>query len=111
MGAIQEAIKLYGADTFSRLHGLYSEHGYVYSEPSMLALARPCNSLEPHKWIETRDADAWWVELVVGKDALRHLYAHIPFPLAKIGWRRDFKSGHYPRFYNFYKLKDKLNGN
>ena len=108
MGAINDAFKLYGPD-FPRVHGIYLEHGYCYSEPTMLALARPCDSTKPHLWVGEKEADAWWIELVVGKDSLRHLYEHLPFPLNLIGWAREFKGKPQKRFYNFHKLKEKLN--
>ena len=103
MSAIQDALKLYGTD-FPRLHGLYLERGYCYSEPSMLALARPCNMADYKLWVEPHQADAWWVELVVGPGALGILYSHIPFALPNIGWRRDFKGDERPRFHDFHKL-------
>lgn len=107
MSAISKAFDLYGPD-FARMHGLYLEHGYCYSEPSMLALARPCISNEHERWVTREEADAWWVELVIGPNALSILYSHIPFPLSKIGWAREFKGKPQPRFYNYYKLKDLL---
>lgn len=108
MSAIQDALKLYGPD-FARLHGLYLERGYCYSEPNLLALARPCRVAKYQLWCEKDDADAWWVELVVGPNALRHLYSHIPFYLPRIGWRRDFKGDCRPRFYDFNRLALTLN--
>jgi len=74
----------------------------------MLALARPCDSKDYTRWIERDEADAWWVEIVIGDGALKALLGKIPFHLEKIGWRRDFKGGHYPRFYNFQRLKEKF---
>lgn len=103
MSAIQDAIKLYGND-FARLHGLYLERGYCYSEPGMLALARPCVEADYRMWVEPNQADAWWVELAIGRNSLGILYSHIPFALPKIGWRRDFKGDERPRFYDFYKV-------
>jgi hypothetical protein len=82
MSAIAEAIKLYGPD-FPRVHGLYLEHGYCYSEPAVLALARPCIQSDYKRWVGPEEADAWWVELVVGPLGLATLYSHIPFPLPK----------------------------
>ena len=74
----------------------------------MLALARPCISNDHERWVQPEEADAWWVQLVIGPDALSILYSHIPFPLSKIGWAREFKEKPQPRFYNYYKLKDLL---
>ncbi len=108
MGAIQDAIALYGPD-FPRLHGMYLERGFCYSEPTMLALARPCLVERYEEWVEPQDADAWWIELCVGPNALSIMYSKIPFPFAKIGWRRDFKNKPIPRFYDFYKLQHRLN--
>jgi hypothetical protein len=108
MSAIAEAIKLYGPD-FPRVHGLYLEHGYCYSEPAVLALARPCIQSDYKRWVGPEEADAWWVELVVGPLGLATLYSHIPFPLPKIGWAREFKGKPTPRFYNFSKLKTVIN--
>ena len=109
MSAIQDALSLYGTD-FPRVHGMYLEHGYCYSEPTMLALARPCNSKHVSTWItDVSKADAWWIELVVGEYALGTLFEHIPFPLPLIGWMRAFKGKPTPRFYNFNTLKEKLN--
>ena len=107
MSAISEALNIYGSD-FPRVHGLYLEHGYCYSEPSMLALARPCDSSDYKRWVSPHEADAWWVEMVVGENALSILYSHIPFPLKQIGWAREFKGRPQPRFYNYYKLKHLL---
>ena len=103
MSAIQDAIKLYG-DDFARLHGLYLERGYCYSEPTILALARPCNTEDYRLWVEPRDADAWWVEFVVGPNSLGILISHLPFSLPKIGWQRDFKGKTNPRFYPLHKV-------
>jgi hypothetical protein len=108
MSAIAEAIKLYGPD-FPRVHGLYLEHGYCYSEPNALALARPCIQSNYTLWVDPEEADAWWVELVVGLLGLAKLYSHIPFPLPKIGWAREFRGRPTPRFYNFNKLKTVIN--
>lgn len=107
MSAIKQAIELYGSD-FPRVHGLYLEHGYCYSEPEMLALARPCVSGDHLRWVSPNEADAWWIELAIGKDALSILYSHIPFPLPKIGWAREFNGRPNPRFYNYNKLKSIL---
>ena len=109
MSAIQHALQLYGPD-FARIHGAYLEHGFTYSEPEMLGLARPCDSSDYTKWIDAKDADAWWVELVIGPRSLPILLSKIPFDLPKIGWRRDFKYNRPPRFYNFYKVRDTING-
>jgi hypothetical protein len=108
MSAIAEAIKLYGPD-FPRVHGLYLEHGYCYSDPNALALARPCIQSNYTLWVDPEEADAWWVELVVGLLGLAKLYSHIPFPLPKIGWAREFRGRPTPRFYNFNKLKTVIN--
>ena len=109
MSAIQDAISLYGAD-FNRVHGLYLEHGYCYSEPTMLILARPCDSKHISTWItDVSKADAWWVELTIGKTAMEHMRQHIPFPLPLVGWMRAFKGKPTPRFYNFNKITRKLN--
>ena len=108
MSAIRDAINLYGTD-FYRVHGLYLEHGYCYSEPSMLAIARPCDSKNHTLWVPEHEADAWWVEMVIGPNALHILYEHIPFSLGLIGWAREFKGKPTPRFYNFHTLKEKLN--
>lgn len=75
----------------------------------MLALARPCISDNHSAWVSPKEADAWWVEMVVGHNALPILYSHIPFPLPKIGWAREFKGKPTPRFYDYYKLKSILN--
>ena len=108
MSAIAEAIKLYGPD-FPRVHGLYLEHGYCYSDPNALSLARPCIQSNYTLWVDPEEADAWWVELVVGLLGLAKLYSHIPFPLPKIGWAREFRGRPTPRFYNFNKLKTVIN--
>lgn len=112
--AIDYALKTYGPE-FARVHGLYLEHGFTYSEPGMLALARPVVRDDRQKWLgpdEYRFADAWWVEFVVGDEALGLLYMHIPFNLPYIGWAREFKGKPQARYYDFYKLKRKLiNGN
>jgi hypothetical protein len=77
MSAIQDALSLYGPD-FPRVHGLYLEHGYCYSEPTMLALIRPCNSKHVSTWItDVSKADAWWIELVVGANTLSALSLNI----------------------------------
>jgi hypothetical protein len=107
MGALRDAIELYGSD-FSRVHGLYLEHGFCYSEPKMLALARPCNSEDYQKWIPLHEADAWWVELVIGPNAMGTLYSKLPFELKSIGWAREFNGKPEPRFYNFDRLKSIL---
>lgn len=107
MSAIRNAIELYGSD-FSRVHGIYLEHGYTYSDPDILALARPCCIARPQSWVELRDADAWWVQLVIGHGALAALYNHLPFPLPKIGWARDFNGKREERFYDFQRLKSLL---
>lgn len=110
MSAIKDALSLYGPE-FPSVHGLYLEHGFTYSEPGMLALARPVVKENYKRWLgpdEYRLADAWWVELVVGDDALGILYLHIPFNLPHIGWSREFKGKPEARFYDFYKLRRKL---
>jgi len=107
MSAIQDAIKLYGP-TFASLHGLYLERGYCYSEPDILGLARPCHSSNYLLWVEPDEADAWWIEFIVGHRALGVLCSKLPFDLPKIGWQRDFKGKHAPRFYNLSKLKTTL---
>jgi hypothetical protein len=108
MSAISEAIQLYGAD-FSRVHGLYLEHGYCYSGPTVLVLARPCIESDYKRWVSVEEADAWWVEMAVGPLGLLALYSNIVFPLPKIGWAREFKGKPKPRFYNFSKLKTVIN--
>lgn len=107
MGAIQYALQLYGPD-FSRIHGLYLEHGYCYSQPDMLALARPCVMARHEDWVDKTDADAWWIHLVIGENALWSLYRHLPFVLPYIGWERTFKGKPQPRFYKFRKLKQAI---
>ena len=109
MSAIRKALELYGPE-FPSVHGLYLEHGNTYSEPGMLGLARPCDSTNYQKWVDLADADAWWVELAVGPNALGILYSHIPFPLARIGWARQLGGRQRePRFYNFQKVKRIIN--
>jgi hypothetical protein len=83
---------------------LYLEHGYCYSEPSMLALARPCHTDHYEKWVERDDANAWWVQLVIGPNAMATLLTKLPFPLPFIGWSRDFKGRPMPRFYQLDRL-------
>lgn len=107
MGALRDAIGLYGSD-FSRIHGLYLEHGFCYSEPDMLALARPCNSDDYSKWIPTHEADCWWIELVIGPDAMGTLYSKLPFDLEKVGWGREFNGKPQPRFYSFDRVQSLL---
>jgi hypothetical protein len=46
---------------------------------------------------------------LLGPLGLATLYSHIPFPLPKIGWAREFNGKPTPRFYNFSKLKTVIN--
>lgn len=109
MSAIQTAILLYGNE-FSRVHGLYSQYGYVYSEPNCIALARPCIMDDYISWCKTEDADAWWIEFVCGPGALHKLLGRLPFDLPRIGWVRGFKGKDNPRFYELNRLKKAING-
>lgn len=106
--AIGKAIEMLGPK-FSALHGFYLRHGYCYSEPDMLALARPCDHEDPDRWVEPDKADAWWVELAIGEKALPTLISKIPFNLKYIGWRRGFKGKDKPRFYNLERVVRNIN--
>jgi hypothetical protein len=107
MGALRHAIAIYGPD-FSRIHGIYLEHGYCYSEPDCMGLAKPCRHEEPFEWVAPADADAWWIQFVYGPGALGKLLGKLPFDLPLVGWNREFKDRPDPRFYDFHKLKQKL---
>lgn len=107
MTALGHAIRLYGAD-FSRIHGIYVRHGYTYSDPDHLGLARPCLEAEPERWVEIGKADAWWIELAVG--GLDVLIGKLPYSLPRIGWCREFKGKPQPRFWDMNNLIRKLHG-
>jgi hypothetical protein len=108
MGAIRHAIRLYGSD-FSRVHGIFLEHGYCYSEPDCLGLAKPCRKDAPLEWINKDEADAWWVHFVYGPGAMGKLLNKLPFDLPMVGWNREFKGSKSVRFYDFHRLKQRLN--
>lgn len=107
MSAIQHAIKtalsIYG-QRFSLIHGIYSEHGYVVSTPTTLCLARPCIEREWERWVELDEADAWWVEMAIGPNALSNLLKQFPFRLPRVGWQRGARGDDRPRFYNYDRL-------
>lgn len=107
MNALRTAIALYG-DDFSRVHGIYVRHGFTYTDPDHIGLARPCREEAPLEWCEFKDADAWWVELAVG--GVGELLKKLPYEFPRIGWAREFKGRGHPRFYDFNKLKGKLYG-
>jgi hypothetical protein len=107
LSPIKQALDLYGAD-FARIHGIYSEYGYCYSEPDQLVLFRPCREAEHETWTPLVEADAWWVELAIGDGALPYLISRAPHYLPRIGWAREFKGRPQPRFYDFNRLKQTL---
>lgn len=107
MTALDHALRLYGPD-FARVHGIYVRHGYTYSDPDHLGLARPCREEKPEEWCEIGKADAWWVELAVG--GMDVLMRKLPYSLPRIGWCRAFRGKPEPRFYDWQKLTEKLYG-
>lgn len=106
MNAIQTALRFYGP-SFNRIHGLYSQHGYVISEPDRMLLGRPCVESDYLRWCPKEEADAWWLEWGCGD--IFPLIQRIPFELPRIGWAREFKGSPHPRFYDFHRLKSLLN--
>jgi len=107
MSPIKKALALYGED-FARIHGIYSEYGYVYSDPKCLVLARPCREAEYAEWTTVAEADAWWVELAIGDGALPYFARIAPHHFPRIGWAREFKGRPHPRFYNFNRITSLL---
>lgn len=109
MSPIQEALTFYG-EFMPKLHGAYTEKGYVYSAPDCIAMARPCNSARPLDWVPHKEADAWWIEYAGGRGKLADMIKHLPYDLPLIGWMRGLNGKKNPRFYKLENLRNKLNG-
>lgn len=107
MNPIQTALSLYGP-SFNRIHGLYSQYGYVISEPERMVLFRPCVESDYLRWVPKGEADAWWVEWACGLDPFSFIQ-RAPFDLPRIGWAREFKGSPEPRFHDFQRLKTFIN--
>ncbi len=95
MTAIEQAANLYAK------HGLklsvdlerYLKWGYVFVTPDRVLLARPLNTAKGvDHWPEEKDADAWYVKLAVGENAMRWFFDRMPYALPFVAWKRDFKS-------------------
>jgi hypothetical protein len=114
MTALRTAIEIYAqlGRNFAEVHGQYSEHGYVFSTPQWLIMARPVRRDNPGAWLKVQDigqafpscpeADAWYVQIAVGRGALGRFVQHMPFHLPFICWRRSLKDA--SQRLRFYRL-------
>jgi hypothetical protein len=101
MYAIDKAIERYGHN-FNLIHGHYSKFGYVVSSPDTLCLARPCVESNWREWVEPQEADAWWIEIAIGR--LPNIIHYFPFKLPRVGWQRGWRNDERPRFYSLNRL-------
>lgn len=101
--AVAEGLRLYG-DQFARTHGVYSQYGYVYSEPGRICMFRPCKRENWQEWVLGGEADCWWVELAIGYKSLRRFWQVAPYHLPYVGWQRGLRGNDAPRFYSFDRL-------
>lgn len=109
MTALQKALAMLGAEEFGALQRKYTLIGYTYTSPDAIAFARTCQEVNPFKVLqEGEPADAWWVELVIGKGALALLCGKLPYNLPRIGWQRGFNNRPEARFYDTQALLTKI---
>ena len=68
MSKIEEALTFYKKinQDFYRDLSIYIQHGFVYSDPDSIALAKPVRMMDgdpTNKWISPNDADAWYIHI------------------------------------------------
>ena len=68
----------------------YLDFGYVIKTPERLILARPIDSSDWKNWKPAK-ADAWFVQIAVGRGALDWFKQQAPFPLPFAAWFRGLK--------------------
>lgn len=93
MIAIDEAKALYrtaGRDLNRDLSD-FLDCGYVFATPDRLLLARPIQRADWRRWVTPAEADAWFVQLAVGRGSIRWFVEQMPVWLPWIAHRRDMR--------------------
>jgi hypothetical protein len=107
MTKLEKAVKFYDKinQDFFRDVSIYLEHGFVYSDPNSILLAKPVKKNDGcpiNKWIEHDDADAWYVHFAIGENCFKQWWSKIPFKLSYIGFGRALKN----KKINYYKSEN-----
>jgi len=109
MSKIQEALTFYAKidrDFYKDL-SIYIQHGFIYSDPDCIALAKPVKMMDgdpTNKWINVRNdkADAWYIHFALGEGCIKKMCDRIPFTLPYIGFGRVLKN----KKIKYYKSKN-----
>ena len=110
MSKLEKALEFYSKtkQNFFNDVSIYLQHGFVYSDPDSIALAKPVKMDDgdpTNKWIHSSQADAWYVHFALGENSLKKMCDKIPFKLSHIGFSRVLKNKEikYYKSENFFR--------
>lgn len=91
MNPIEEAKSHYKSKgwSFEQDLGFYLCHGYVFSTPDRLLLAKPVRKDVGESDWHPDSPDCWYVHYAAGKGVLSWFVAQAPYSLPFMGWMRN----------------------
>ena len=91
MSPIEQAKAYYQSKgwSFEQDLGFYLCHGYVFSTPDRLLLAKPVRKEIGEADWHPSEPDCWYVHYAAGKGALQWFVGQAPFFLPYLGWTRN----------------------
>ncbi len=91
MSPIEEAKAYYQSRgwSFEQDMGYYLCHGYVFSTPDRLLLAKPVRKDVGQDDWHPDTPDCWYVHYAAGRNALEWFVAQAPYFLPYMGWTRN----------------------
>ena len=91
MSPIEQAKSYYQSKgwSFEQDLGFYLCHGYVFSTPDRLLLAKPVRKEIGESDWHPSNPDCWYVHYAAGKNTLNWFVAQAPFFLPYMGWMRN----------------------
>lgn len=107
MSKIGEALTFYKKidQDFYRDLSIYIQHGFVYSDPDSIILAKPVSKNDGcpiNKWIKPNQADAWYIHFAIGENSFKKWWSKTPFKFSYIGFGRALKN----KEIKYYKSKN-----
>lgn len=91
MSPIEQAKAYYQSRgwSFEQDLGYYLCHGYVFSTPDRLLLAKPVRKDVGQEDWHPDTPDCWYVHYAAGRNALEWFVAQAPYFLPYMGWTRN----------------------